>query len=508
MHNNIVRLINRYTLWICLLLSLVLLMACNQEKKEANGLKEYDVFRKDLMNANEKKAFDYSIILSREEKLLNKKIKSLREETIHHFSKHPKFYELSKQIDTTKLFAILKTMPKGGLLHSHSGGLTDIHWLINRAKEFDECYVYTRFSNDQYLFGQLNIYSEAKVPSGFVRLKDILDENTSFENQLYDLLVLNKAQSANSLGIWPSFENRFKRIAQLISYRPFFLEYYQKAFEDLIEDGISHVEIRYVFDEIYDLQGRLYGSETIINDLNNIVEGLNESGKVLTLGLIYSSFKFFDVPVIENKITEAIRLKKKYPRTIVGFDLVAEEDAWNSLVYYKKCWDSLTILENQYKIDLPLILHAGESLSLSNSNLFDAILLNTKRIGHGLNLAYFPELVEQVIEKDILVELNPLSNTLLGYVKDPRNHPARTLMKYGVQCSISSDDPGVFGYEGLSYDFWYAFVHWELDLKSLKKLVFNSIEYSSLEMERKKRAITKLNQDWDIFVESTNRILK
>lgn len=37
-------------------------------------------------------------------------------------------------------------------------------------------------------------------------------------------------------------------------------------------------------------------------------------------------------------------------------------------------------------LDLPLILHAGETLgdgSMADDNLYDAILLGTKRIGHG-----------------------------------------------------------------------------------------------------------------------------
>lgn len=37
-------------------------------------------------------------------------------------------------------------------------------------------------------------------------------------------------------------------------------------------------------------------------------------------------------------------------------------------------------------IELDFVLHGGESLNYSNQNLFDLILLKTKRIGHALNL--------------------------------------------------------------------------------------------------------------------------
>ena len=40
-----------------------------------------------------------------------------------------------------------------------------------------------------------------------------------------------------------------------------------------------------------------------------------------------------------------------------------------------------------------LYLHAGESYSRNNTELYDAILLDCKRIGHGFNLAMHPNLV-------------------------------------------------------------------------------------------------------------------
>ena len=44
-------------------------------------------------------------------------------------------------------------------------------------------------------------------------------------------------------------------------------------------------------------------------------------------------------------------------------------------------------LEKEFGIDMPLILHGGESLNyLKNTNMFDILLLNCKRVGHGINL--------------------------------------------------------------------------------------------------------------------------
>ena len=159
-------------------------------------------------------------------------------------------------------------------------------------------------------------------------------------------------------------------------------------------------------------------------------------------------------------------------------------------------------------MELPLFLHAGETRSIKNRNLFDAVLLDNKRIGHGLNLVLFPELINEVKEKDILVEISPISNQTLGYVNDMRNHPGRILLSNGVQCSISSDDPSVFGYEGLSYDFWLVLTAWELDLRAIKKLVYNSILYSSLTGITKEISLKSLDRDWDRFIDQALELLE
>jgi adenosine deaminase CECR1 len=64
-----------------------------------------------------------------------------------------------------------------------------------------------------------------------------------------------------------------------------------------------------------------------------------------------------------------------------------------------------------------------------------------------------------------------------------------------VNISINSDDPGVFGYDGLSYDFWMAFINWDLTVKDLKKLIFNSIEFSSLNSSEKQKAKLHLEKN-------------
>jgi len=88
--------------------------------------------------------------------------------------------------------------------------------------------------------------------------------------------------------------------------------------------------------------------------------------------------------------------------------------------------------------------------------------------------------MEIVKEKQICIECCPISNFVLGYVLDLRCHPARGFLHQGLPVSISPDDPGFMGYEGVTLDYVYVFLAWGLDIADLKKLILNSITYSSV----------------------------
>lgn len=69
-----------------------------------------------------------------------------------------------------------------------------------------------------------------------------------------------------------------------------------------------------------------------------------------------------------------------------GFDLVGPEDALKPLIYYLEPLTKFVARQKELGIDIPFLFHAGETLgdgTHADMNLYDAILLGTKRIGHG-----------------------------------------------------------------------------------------------------------------------------
>lgn len=134
--------------------------------------------------------------------------------------------------------------------------------------------------------------------------------------------------------------------------------------------------------------------------------------------------------------------------------------------------------------------------------------MGTKRIGHGFGIVKYPTLMELIKQRDICIEINPISNQVLKLVDDIRNHPAAVLFSDNYPIVISSDDPSFWEATPLTHDFYFAFLgiaSAKQDLRTLKKLILNSIRYSSLTKEEKTVAFNKWKEEWDRFVASSLR---
>ena len=228
----------------------------------------------------------------------------------------------------------------------------------------------------------------------------------------------------------------------------------------------------------------------------SILDRVRKSHPGFDMAIIVCGSRGADASEVRDKMDLERRLAAEYPDLVVGFDLVGEEDRGRTTEYYAAALGS--------RPPVPLYLHGGESLSASNYNVLDAWLLGAQRIGHGVNLVNFLHLERKVRETGTVLEICPISNQSLGYVPDLRLHPARGLLMRGVQGVLSSDDPGIFRSEGLTDDFWQAYVAWGLDLRDLKQLARNSIVHSGLSPGRKQWHLEAFRKRWQSFVREVN----
>ena len=126
-----------------ILASFLFMIGCNTTPALEKPIINNPTKQQNLVHANEGYSFASDIVLSQEELLLDKKISQLRQQFEQNLAKkHPSFYHQSFHnikpiIDSTLIFKIMQKIPKGALLHTHSSGVTDAHWIIRQAKELD-----------------------------------------------------------------------------------------------------------------------------------------------------------------------------------------------------------------------------------------------------------------------------------------------------------------------------------------------------------------------------------
>jgi len=221
--------------------------------------------------------------------------------------------------------------------------------------------------------------------------------------------------------------------------------------------------------------------------------------------IIYSTVRFVSNEELEWYLEDCIQLKLEFPHLITGFDLVGHEDPLRPLIDYIVPLTRFVERQKEIGIDIPFIFHAGETLgdgTPADTNLYDAILLGTKRIGHGFSLIKHPRLMEICKEKSIAVEVCPISNEILRLTSSMPMHPLPALINHGVPVTLCSDDPAVFGNMGLSFDFFQVLVASEISgLLTMKELARNSFKYSSLNDEDKQRALASWDRRWSKFVQ-------
>lgn len=138
------------------------------------------------------------------------------------------------------------------------------------------------------------------------------------------------------------------------------------------------------------------------------------------------------------------------------------------------------------------LAHAGEEGPAEY--VWEAIdLLKIRRIDHGNNSLQDPELVKEIVKRDMALTVCPLSNKALKVQPDLTQHPLKKMMEMGLKVTINSDDPAYFGgqvnknYEAIQE----ALNLTKTDLYVLAK---NSFQYSLLDESTKQKYINELEE--------------
>jgi len=268
--------------------------------------------------------------------------------------------------------------------------------------------------------------------------------------------------------VWARFNQATRCFKGLMNYESLFRWYIHRALESMINDGVMYAELRPMLMDKFipsddgkrqlDHKAQM---QLILDEVEKKQQELirDKNGDVISVGdkfpfgvkIIYCAPRSIPKTMMQREINDCIELKRAFPNLICGFDLVGAEDRPNHIGFYR---DELIAMQQQCEeegLEIPFMFHAGETLldtggskNPENSNLYDAVLLNAKRIGHGFSLLKHPRLVEEFKKLDICIELCPTSNELLHLCRNIKEHPYPEILAAGIPCTVNSDNPSLF----------------------------------------------------------------
>lgn len=418
-------------------------------------------------------------------------------------------------IGNTTLWKVVKRMPKGALLHAHLSAMLPYEKIVetiidtegmvisaSQPLDSDEAKrnasITFAHNNGTLPADQPSIDKSDYVPNSQIPVKQAADDFAGGEKGFLDFIrgktsILPEDSVRHELGVdevWRRFQAFFGPPGSMIQYEPVVRTFFRKLFESLAGDGINYVEIRSK-DKSLVLNGdedtdpnpdawwhllveemdkfkaskkgkNFWGTRFIWSDSRSKDRAQITKGMPNPPIATHKNMPNQNMLIIHGAgMKKALQRKTTFPELISGYDLVGQEDLGRplsdlapELVWFREQTEALNL-------SIPYFFHAGETLGDGNStdlNLFDAILFNTRRIGHGFSLYKHPKLIQQVVEQNVMVEVCPISNEVLRLNTDILHHPLPAMIAHGIPTAISNDDPAMLGQDiaGLSYDFYEA----------------------------------------------------
>ncbi|KAK3933841.1 adenosine deaminase 2 [Diplogelasinospora grovesii] len=380
-------------------------------------------------------------------------------------------------------------------------------------------------------------------------------EGIDIDRWLREKLVFSEEEAHDPLqtsdGAWDLFNARTQMMKGLFNYETAYRTYTYKCLQDFAEDNIQYAEIRPNFmstNQVWKDDGSKKLDNWAIMEL--IIEVYGSFQKAHNcrvfkgLKIIYCTPRSFSCALTALALEECMAFKLVWPDWIAGFDLVGEESKGRTLFDFHKEFldfiehcknpaaffnraldqrDGLLVhkqtIRNKLKkafpggtpeqinvcntpLDIPFLFHCGETLEVggqTDGNLYDALLLKAKRIGHGFALARHPYVMEQMKKENVCLELCPISNEILGLTPRVSNHAMYELLANNVHCTVNTDNGTLFR-SRLSHDFYQVFAGKnDMTLHGWRQLIEWSIDHSCMQDAERKRVKTAWEGMWDAF---------
>jgi len=225
-----------------------------------------------------------------------------------------------KQMESTKLWRIVRKMPKGALLHCHLGAMVDLEWVFDKAittpgmcicanlplttktnrqnGSIQFKHVSTNCSEGPSLWSSQ--YSAGTfVPVALAAEKFPEGGRGGFVEWLKERCSITSEESLqHHLGVddvWRKLQGGFIILGPIIYYEPIMRAFLIKFFETLVDDGVKWVEIRAVFSTPFTRDGADVPTEdftALVGVIKEVAEEFKASHNFWGVRLIWTTMRF------------------------------------------------------------------------------------------------------------------------------------------------------------------------------------------------------------------------
>ncbi|MBB2147479.1 amidohydrolase family protein [Pedobacter gandavensis] len=334
-------------------------------------------------------------------------------------------------------------------------------------------------------FSNFDIASKENIDSGLLELKNrAIKEHVSY---IETMLASIKCDRIDDLSL--QFDPKFQAVL---------LQKDERNCQALLDTLYAQLMLKNIFSCSDNF------SKNIVSKLHNSMH-IDDDSFIMR----YQTYtvRTFEASEVFKRLLLAFDAASKNP-LIVGVNILSPEnneiamrDYWLHMQMFKYC-------KNKYPT-VKFAMHAGElTLGLVkpeeltwhiNSAVRDA---GAYRIGHGVDIPYEANsynLLNYMNEKGIAIETNLFSNEFILKVKNGL-HPITLYKEFNVPIVISSDDAGVLRTNLTDQYVLLANRYPEFTYADIKKIIYNSINYSFIkEASVKERLLAKLNRDFIAF---------
>ncbi|KAJ4393581.1 hypothetical protein N0V93_002794 [Gnomoniopsis smithogilvyi] len=442
-------------------------------------------------------------------------------------------------IDKCDVYKIAQKAPKGAHLHIHFNACLKPKVLLDIAKDMEHMYItsdlpltdakdYHNLKRAKIQFSIManpetmgNLFEPSYSNRGAQNFKEFLHQyseklpgrTVDAMTWLQEKLVFSEKEAHNELqtvgGAWEEFNTRTQMMKGLFNYETAYRTYTRKCLEDFMADNIQYAEIRPNFMDTNQVW-KDDGSSKIDNNgiMNMIIEEVQKFQETTKgfggLKIIYCCPRSFSQEKVAYGLRECLEFKKKWPQWIAGFDLVGEESKPQPLKEFVPQFLEFQRNCKEAKVEIPFLFHCGETLetgSETDENLLDALLLKSKRIGHGFALARHPYIMERMKKEGVCLEVCPISNEVLGLTPRINGHAMYSLLASNVHCTVNSDNGTLFN-STLSHDFYQVMIgKSNMSLYGWKQLIEWSLQHSCLSKDEYASIHGQWAQKWDEFLD-------